>query len=406
MIGKLRKKFTVLVLAVLLILFSTIVFSISFLTWNGLEENMESVLQVLTESGGRRPGRRDHRFPAGPGQPEQDEPANLHHYYSIRLDENGNVLRWYSDRKDLYDEEQIYQLAAMIVESGEKSGRFGSQFWRLTPRQEGSLAVVLDARLEVENVKSLARTTATVGALAYIIMSFGAVLLIRRMTRPAQEAFEKQKQFVWDASHELKTPLAVISANAEVLSGEIGENEWLGYIRSEVQRTDKLVQGLLTLARLDRDGLPMAKTAVNLSQAVMQVALPFESTVFEAGKTMVLEVAENVHCMGDSAMLQQLVVILLSNAVKYSEEKGIISVFLEQKGEKAVLRVHNTGVPIAQEALPMIFDRFFRGDTSHNSENSGNGLGLAIAKNIVEAHKGKITVESTETEGTCFTIIL
>ena len=406
MIGKLRRKFSVLVLSVLLLLLATTVLSINILTWRALEENMGSVLQVLTETGGRRPGRPGPHFPGGPEQPGEEVAANMHQFYAIRLDENGKVRRWFSDRQDLYDDEQILALAEAIVQSGETDGREGSQFWHLSPRQDGSLAVVLDARLEVENAKNLARTTATVGVLAYLVMGAAAVILIRRMTKPVLEAFCKQKQFVWDASHELKTPLAVISANAEALAGDIGENEWLGYIRSEVRRTDKLVQNLLTLARLDRDGLPMAKTQVDLSQAVLQVVLPFESTVFEAGRTMVTEVSPGVTAIGDAAMLQQLTVILLSNAVKYSDENGVISVFLEQKGEKAVLRIHNTGEPIDPAALPHIFDRFFRGDSSHGSENSGNGLGLAIAKNIVDAHKGKISVESTAREGTVFTVIL
>ena len=239
-----------------------------------------------------------------------------------------------------------------------------------------------------------------------MVMGLGAVLLILRMTRPVKEAFDKQKQFVWDASHELKTPLAVISANAEVLSGEIGDNEWLGYIQSEVRRTDKLVQNLLTLARLDWDDLPVMKERVDLGQAILQVALPFESTVFEAGKTLQLHVPEGIFCMGDSAMLQQLVVILLSNAVKYSDEKGHISLALESRGEKCILRVHNMGTPIDAATLHHIFDRFYRGDSSHNAENPGNGLGLAIASTIVRTHRGKISVTSTAEEGTCFTVIL
>lgn len=411
MIKKLRRKFNVLVLVGLFVLLSLTYLSINALNWHFITEKAENSLQILSEAGGRRPsmrrqGRRPEHF-YGEGQPRDDEhAASMYNSYMIRLEEDGSVRFWYSDREDLYSDEQIRELADAALASGERTGRVGSQFWQMNPRQNGKLLVVLDARMEVESARRLMQTTATVGVLTYLLMGMSAVLLIRRMTKPAQEAFDKQKQFVWDASHELKTPLAVISANAEVLAGEIGENEWLGYIRSEVKRTDNLVQHLLTLARMDRDGLPAAKKKVNLSQAVLQVALPFESTVYEAGKTIYLQVEENVHCMGDEAMLQQLAVILLSNAEKYSDEKGCITLKLEKKGEHCVLSVHNTGEPIAPEALPHIFDRFYRGDSSHNRENPGNGLGLSIAKNIVTAHKGKITVESSAKEGTCFTVTI
>ena len=194
----------------------------------------------------------------------------------------------------------------------------------------------------------------------------------------------------------------MISANAEVLAGEIGENEWLGYIQSEVKRTDHLVQNLLTLARMDKGSVEAVFRPFDLSQAVLQVALPFESTVFEAGKTMELDVPDGVMVKGDQDMIQQLVVILLSNAVKYSDDGGAIRVTLDARGP--VLKVHNTGPAISPEVLPHIFDRFFRGDAAHNRETPGNGLGLAIAQNIMDVHKGKITAESSPEAGTTFTV--
>ncbi len=330
--------------------------------------------------------------------------ANLSTFYTVRLDETGSVLSWTSDRQELYTDEQVAACVKDALAANKDFGRIGSQFFRLKAEDTGSFLVVLDARMEISRAHSLLKTTALTGLLAYLILGLTAALLIRRMTRPVQDAFDKQKQFVWDASHELKTPLAVISANAEVLAGEIGENEWLQYIQSEVKRTDHLVQNLLTLARMDKGTVEPVFRPFDLSQAVLQVALPFESTVFEAGKTLDLEVPDGVTVKGDEDMIQQLVVILLSNAVKYSDEHGSIRVELDPRGP--VLRVHNTGPAIDPEALPHVFDRFFREDAAHNRETPGNGLGLAIAKNIVEAHKGTITAESSPEKGTTFTVTL
>jgi len=467
MIRSLQRRITLLVLGVLLVILAGVVFAINYVNWKDLTDQMEYSLERIVQNNGRRPGLAgreegalpppwaqtesggtsgivlendawaetsdsddeddedddfqedlddgnnyedfiddvldDHPFrPAMQGGAEMDFAANLSTYYCVYLDQADAILRWTSDRQDLYSDEEVAAATQAALSSEKDFGRVGSQFYRLKENDDGALLVVLDARVEVSRANSLLKTTVLTGLLAYLVLGLTSALLIRRMTRPVQEAFDKQKQFVWDASHELKTPLAVISANAEVLAGEIGENEWLQYIQSEVKRTDHLVQNLLTLARMDKSSVETVFRPFDLSQAVLQVALPFESTVFEAGKTMELKVPDGVTVKGDQDMIQQLVVILLSNAVKYSDDGGSITLALEPRGP--VLKVHNTGPAIAPEVLPHIFDRFFRGDAAHNRETPGNGLGLAIAQNIMDAHKGKITAESSPEAGTTFTV--
>jgi signal transduction histidine kinase len=173
-----------------------------------------------------------------------------------------------------------------------------------------------------------------------------------------------------------------------------------------VKRTDNLVQGLLTLARMDKGTVTAEMKRFDLSQALLGVALPFESTVFEAGRTLETDVPEGVFIRGDEAMLQQLVLILLSNALKYSNEGGLIRLSLMQKGRGAVITVYNTGAGIAPENLEKIFDRFYREDLSHNSAVAGNGLGLAIARTIAEAHKGHIRAESEQGNSATFIVTL
>ena len=271
---------------------------------------------------------------------------------------------------------------------------------------DGQLLVVLDARLEYISAYRMLRTTVLVAASACVVLSLGAYLLIRRMLRPVQESIDRQKQFVWDASHEFKTPLAVISANAEVLTRELGPNEYLGYIQSEVRRTDNLVQSLLTLARMDKGTVTAEMKRIDLSEALLEVVLPFESTVFEAGRTLETGIADGVWIKGDRAMLQQLVVILLSNALKYSNEGGLIRLTLAQKGHGAIITVYNTGSGIAPENLEKIFDRFYREDISHSHEVEGNGLGLSIAKTIVQLHNGRIHAESEYGKDAVFIVTL
>ncbi len=483
MIQRLRQRFTLLVLLVLLVAFSGTVFAINYANWHRLEQETHSSLQTLIAGDGLRPsdqmkqsgqthdllappdsetddtaniaGGAENQTSSGnftpqsgaqsapkntnsadiggavqpPASPDGTNPAedangktpadakdlrpqrmlskaDLSNFYTVRLDDSNNVLSWFSDRSELYSDQQIAQSVTEILAVGTDSGRLGSQFFMMGQRPYGKLLVVLDSQLELESAQQLLVISSLVGLAAFLLLSVGAVLLIRRMTKPVQESFDKQKQFVWDASHELKTPLAVISANSEALAGEIGENRWLSYIQSEVQRTDQLVKNLLTLARMDRAGQQLEKHPFDLSRAVLSVTLPFESMAFETGKTLATDVTPNLQYNGNEEMLKQMAVILIDNALKYANDGGTVTVSLLARGDRRILRVHNTGAGIKQEDLPRVFERFYRGDEAHSREKEGNGLGLAIAKTIVTAHKGKIAAESELGHWACFTVTL
>ena len=456
MIRRLKRRIILLVLAGLLLASAGLVIAINWMNWSSLEQQASAVLDMLAENGGQRPMQmyrmeerdfdpdatppfpQDGATPPAPWNDGENLPnpsrmgtplgngfadgrdfrgnrnwnnnlqnaANLSNYYTVTLDDQGCVAEWTSERSDLYTDEEVAQLTETALASGKETGRIGSQFYRLTQRNDQRMLIVIDRSLEIQNAQKVLELTALVAVIEDALLSLGAVWLIRRMVKPVDEAMEKQKQFVWDASHELKTPLAVISANAEALSAEVGESKPLEYIQSEVQRTDKLIQNLLTLARMEKGTVQAQHAKFDLSRAVMEVALPFESAVFEAGKTMNMDIPDGIEYTGDGEMIKQLAVILLSNAQKYSDEGGTIDLSLEVKGEKRLLKVHNTGPAISEADQQKIFDRFYRVDSSHNRDIEGNGLGLAIAQSIVAIHKGKITVHSVEGEGTTFTVIL
>ena len=422
MIARLRRKLTLLVIGVLVLVTAGIVFTISDINYRAVNQRAYNALQALSRNRGDRrdpwdgdaSSEDEHRM-RGPmmrgGRPVElpdsdDNFASLSNTYTAVLDGEGNVESWSSDREALYTDEQVQAMAESALASGKETGRIGTQYFRLAEDGDSRRLIVLDARLEHLAARSVVRTTALVAGLACALLSAAAALLIRRMVKPVEASFERQKQFVWDASHEFKTPLAVISANAEVLAGEIGENEYLGYIQSEVRRTDRLVQNLLTLARMDKGTVTAQMERFDLSNALLGVALPFESTVFEAGRTLETDVPDGVFIKGDRELIQQLAVILLSNALKYSDEGGTIRLSLSQKGHGCRFSVYNTGPGIAPENLEKIFDRFYREDLSHNSEVAGNGLGLAIARNIVDAHKGRIHAESEYGKSATFVVTL
>ena len=426
MIRRLRIRMTLMVIAVLILVSAGIVLATHLSNEQNIAAQAREALSVLAESGGSGETRKDNP----PPKPDDEDDGNrfgrkndrrggrnmlpdirsggdvakagLSNSYTVTLNEDGSVASWTSDRSDLYSDEQIVDVTAAALAQGTDTGRIGTQFYRKTD----SRLTVLDARLDFLSASNALRSTILIAAASCVLLSLLAWLLIRRMVRPVEDAFNKQKQFVSDASHELKTPLAVISANAEVLEQDIGENEYLGYIRSEVRRTDTLVNSLLTLARLDKGAAETAMKPFDLSRALLDVTLPFESTVFEAGKTMETDIPEGIGCTGNEEQIKQLAVILLSNALKYSDEGGKIGVSLKARGKQREIRVFNTGDIISPEDREHIFDRFWRADPAHGRETGGHGLGLAIAKTITDAHHGKITVDSREGSGTAFTVTL
>ena len=421
MIRKLRRRMTLMVIAVLMLVSAGIVLATHLSNERSISAQAKDTLAVLTEGlkgtppskpdegdDGTRFGRKNGNRRGNRDLPEirsggDAAMAGLSSSYTILLNEDGSVASWMSDRSDLYSVDQIADIAERALADGQDFGRVGTQFYQKT--SDG--LVVLDARLDFLSASNVLRSTILIAGASCILLSLLAWLLIRRMIQPVEDAFTRQKQFVSDASHELKTPLAVISANAEVLEQEIGENEYLGYIRSEVRRTDTLVNNLLTLARMDKGGAEAAAMKTfDLSHALLDVTLPFESTVYEAGKTMDTDIPDGIDCTGNEEMIKQLTVILLSNALKYSDDGGRVEVSLKARGKLREIRVFNTGKAISPADQEHIFDRFWRADPAHVRETGGHGLGLAIARTIVDAHRGKISVDSREGTGTAFTVTL
>lgn len=403
MIAKLRRKLTLASTSSLLAIFLVMIGLINAVSFYSSQYRVAQSLEALSgsQSNGDIARVRENL-------PEVTASSlyQVSNYCIIRLTRTGELYKWKSENPQLYTEETVAQLLRQIQDTGKRQGRVGSKMFRIEKAQRGDRIAVIDIQSELTYAGSLLKITLAVGLGFWAILSILAAVLIRRMLRPAQEAFSKQQQFVWDASHELKTPLAVISANAQALAREVGPSESLDYILSEVDRTNGLVQNLLELARMDAGRPKGEMQSFDLSKALLQAALPMESLAFEQGKTMKLAVPEGISYTGNAGLLQELAVILLSNAIAYSDPGSEITLTLRAKGTQRILTVHNTGSWIAPETQKHIFERFYRGDTSHNREDGGTGLGLAIAKSIAELHRGTIRVESSPETGTAFLVTL
>ena len=224
--------------------------------------------------------------------------------------------------------------------------------------------------------------------------------------RPIATNMQKQKQFITDAGHELKTPLAIISANTEVLEMCEGENEWLTSIKNQTVRMDGLVKNLVTLAKADESKIKRQTAKFNLSKAVSETASGFETAAKLANRNFAINVTESIYYRGEESELRQLISILCDNAIKYSDEQGIISLNLYKSGKSVVIEMYNTCEYVDPESVKSIFDRFYRADQSRSRETGGYGIGLSIAKAIVERHRGKIRAFTNGTTAITFKIVL
>lgn len=307
-------------------------------------------------------------------------------------------------------EEAVTQVQTLDVREGTISA-LRLRFLSETDSSGAQRIAFADMRWERESLGDLVLTSLLVGVVALVCFFLVSLLLSSIALRPVEKAWEQQRQFVADASHELKTPLTVILANAGIVLAHPKDlveqqSKWLTYIQEEGTRMKGLVEDMLFLAKNDAARQPLVCSQLSMSELTMGCLLLFESVAFEAGVELESNIPTGFSMQGDEAQLRRLVMILLDNAVKYAGIGGTVKLTLSRQVDKLRLWVCNTGDPIPLEHLPHLFERFYRADSARSRDRGGYGLGLAIAQTIVNGHGGKLTVTSTAEQGTCFTATL
>ena len=327
--------------------------------------------------------------------------------YTVKYNTSNKVTEVINHTDNNVSEEKIIQIAENILESSntKKGRRIGNLYldqYSYAFQAPNTLTIVDNTSAKAK-LESLLKTSILIFVLIEIIIIILTVEITRWIIKPVIESFNRQKQFVADASHELKTPIAVIMANAEALEKEPEEKKWLNNIKSEADRMNELVTSLLDLAKLE-EGKEVQQEE-NLSKIVEMSVLTFESLMYENKIELEYDIQKDINIKCNSSQIKQLVAILIDNAIKHSETNGKISIALKKQKNDTVLTVSNRGKEIPKEIREKIFERFYRADESRNRDTNRYGLGLAIAKNIVENHNGKIFVES-EKGITTFKVVL
>ena len=405
MIKSLRKKFIfinmLLVFAVLIIVF----FAQFASTHRQLQEESYQSLQMALE---KKDNQKPPKFEIG--QPRSND-FTVNTLFVVSIDQNGGRELLSAENISISDEQlSLIVEKALSSESKQRILRDYNLRYMISNKGKETKIAFIDISDDLKTLENTVVTLIFSCAAALIAFFFISLYLSKWALRPVERAWEQQRRFVADASHELKTPLTVILANTGILkSNRLSTVEqqmnWIENTGAEATRMKKLVDSLLFLAKADNTELSVTLSKVNLSDIAISSALAFESVAFERGVLLATsEIAADIYISGNEAQLKQLIGILLDNAVKYSEEKGVVTLSLETRQSKAALTVHNQGSYMAADDLEHVFDRFYRADKSRSAE--GYGLGLAIAKSIVDAHGGKISVRSDAVHGTTFTVMM
>lgn len=384
----LQKKFVVTAMAAITLLLLLLLGAINVVNSVLVSGEIERTLELIWQSEGGGDGLFPPPDPA-PRGPEEG-PKNAHdtvlssNYFLVRYDQEGAVAKVDVSRTSAVTEEEAQKLAAQVYAGEREEGQVSRfRYLRREAPQGGGVTVVF-------SYIRVLLLSAAAGLGCWGLMLVFVILLSRRAIRPIAENIERQKQFVTNAGHEIKTPLAIIQSNTEAMELYLGESKWSRNIKEQTRRLGGLMLDLLTLARMDEGAAPAQKAALSLSGLAEQALEPFLQPMEAQGITLERDIQPEVSLTADPAQLEQLLSLLLDNAVKYTGPGGHIRLSVKQEGKRARLCLENTCPQLPTVPPEKLFDRFYRGDAARTQKEGGYGIGLAVARSLAQANQGSL----------------
>ena len=398
MIAKLRKKLIFVSMVSLFIVLFVLILSIGILNYRKLVTDADHVLSILAENNGKFPKREE---PKEPPKPEKNFSEKNHllspelpyesRYFSATVNKEGEVLSVEAGKIVTVNEETIIEYVQEVWQKGKQKG-FIENYRFLLSRNDTEIRIIfLDCGRSLNTFRMFLFIAAFVSFLGFLAVCLLMIFLSAYIVKPFLENYEKQKRFITDAGHELKTPLTIIDADAEVLEMDFGENEWLSDIQNQTKRLTDLTNNLILLARMEEESMKLPMVEFPLSDVAEEVIGNFQTLAKAQNKFLHGKIQPMISMKGDEKAIRQLIGILLDNAVKYSDEKGEILLTVEVQRNHIFLSVFNTTEFINKKEIAHLFERFYRADKSRNSQTGGYGIGLSIAAATVRANKGKIS---------------
>lgn len=407
MIRKMQRKFVLVSMGAFLLVLAVIISAINIVNYTEVVREADELLELLSENKGRFPQMHGGiNLPMLPGDMSPETPYESR-YFSVTFNRNtGNVVQVETSRIASIDTTQAIAYGQAVLGGGKVHG-FTESFRYLVNEEGNAIRVVfLDCGRRIDACKAFLLASVGISFAGYLLVFFLIGFFSSRIVRPISESYEKQKQFITNAGHEIKTPLTIIHANADVLEMELGENEFLEDIQKQTKRLGELTNHLVELARMEEDGRELRMIEFPFSDVVSEAASSFQTLAQTRNRRVLCHVQPVLTLKGNERSIRQLVGILLDNALKYSPEHSEIVLTAQRQSGAVVLSVRNDTLhPVPQESLPRLFERFYRVDPSRNSQTGGYGIGLSVAKAIVTAHGGKIKATTDGDKGLYITAV-
>ena len=392
MINKLKKKVFLILNTSITVILLGIILIFAYMNYKNTLNTATVMMDRFNEFDKKQ---MDMKEPPTDSEQEKQEPPEMmqdsvidgNYYFAI---ENGKIISNSGEKNS-----QLEEIALKAYAKNKESGIIENYIYKTQKDQNSGKTIIMLTENEttIIRIKFIYIISITAGILVIILTHFISKKITNMIVKPVAETIEKQKQFISDASHELKTPLAVIEANAEVLESQVGTSKWMQYIQSEIASMDKLINNLLYLAKTENIKEIKNKETFDLSSEVKMISSMFESMAYEKKVHINYNVAENIKFNGAKEDIKRILSTLIENAIMHTKENGKIYIELNKEKNNTIIQVKNEGEPIPEAEREKIFERFYRVDKSRNRKEKRYGLGLAIAKSIVEQYNGKIEVQ-------------
>lgn len=327
-------------------------------------------------------------------------------FFIVRLDEEGNVTDVSTDFIASVTQTEAEEFARKVLNEKRQVGYYKNYRFQMLAKKNDNIVIFLNTTMELRSVRNVLLISCLVGVVCFLVVFLLVILLSKRAMKPYIRNIERQKRFITDASHEIKTPLTSIATSVDVIEMEYGEDEWTRNIHKQTSKMSRMVADLVTLSRLDEENPFLERTEFSLSDAVWEVAEPFASLAKAQGKKYSQRIEENLTLCGNPDATRQMISVLLDNAMKYSDENGTIRLDVYKVHGKTKIEVFNTCVLEETQNLSRLFDRFYRPDNSRSRKTGGSGIGLSIAQAVAEAYGGKIKVSSKDGKSIMFQVTI
>lgn len=406
MVEKLRRKFIITSVGAVFIVVFVIAFVSNFSNYLQIGKNADGLLNILAENDGYFPKEKNPKLGYKlPPKISPEAPFSTR-FFTVRMDVNRSLIDVDTGRIASTSTEEALQYANKVLRSKKISGFIDGFKYTVVEKDYGILCIFVDCGRDLQMFYSFLKSSIMICIVGILSVFILVLISSKRAIRPITESYEKQKQFITDASHELKTPLAIISTNTEVIELDYGENQWTKSIHNQISRLSSLIESLVTLTRMDEESNELLKENFSLSDAVVEVVEQFQELSKSYNKELLLDVEDNIIFYGDEQAIYQLLSILIDNALKYSSIDSVVNISLKKQGERCILETVNEAENLVIGSYNMLFERFYRLDSSRNSSMGGYGIGLSIAKAIVLKHKGNITANSHDGKSIIFSVQL